>query len=358
MRKGQNSTYFQKFTDIAAQDVLDSVFYFLSTSYNPDEKYYVFTDNIYTFNLANVVGELSFQNYADLREHVPAIHFQQCHFSGDIHLTECACDRIIFSNCTIEGHLFCEAGIFNRLTLNDSTINGNASFYDSVFEGPLVFRRTKLNAATFVRSSFNHQVMFRLCEVERNFEVKDTVLENNMLILEDMPLEKFDIGTAEINKLILSNCRWPSCEKISSSNIVTERIARDWKNKAISLSDTGAVSLWHQCEKEFTLKRARETKNWFMMFLLFCYRQLSMYGESPARAAIWLFLFLTIPFLLSFTGAYSSHYAWAGIPFFSKAAPSILHKSTGLKLFWLFTQGAITLQLSLLFFAIRNKLRR
>lgn len=349
-------------TVINASSILSKIEDYKNVSHEDHENYQDFlagTLSPYIFANVEIRGELNLA-IPELDGVLPQVGFLNCQFTDAFFAEKVTVESISFEICTFQS-LFSVAGS----TIKDAKwqgcwFNDMAIFSDATFKNRIVFFSCHFSDAWFSRSVFNKQIFFSICSVSDLLDLQHIIIESNALSLGKVPIDKIRIAHAEIQKLNYEEVTWPDWGKPDLKSVLSEETCRAWKVKTRSTGDEALASNWHMLEKQYMLKRVKKEKNWFMLFLLYCYRQLSMYGESPTRAAAWLVFFLVLPFFSAWwnDGVESLKYALGGIPFYASLAPNLDKLSLNTQAFLRTCQGVITLQLSLLFFAIRNKLRR
>lgn len=307
--------------------------------------------------------EFMLENFDEFSNFVPPVHFNSCvfseetHFSGDIFLD------ISFSNCIFKNDVTFQDAKIKSSSFYCITFCKNVSFDSVSFSNNASFSNINFQSGSFNGSSFHKQISFEDCNIQTSLDLTSLTLENNMLTLQSMPLSKIQLGTAEIAKLTLNNCHWPKLETIKQDGIVTEQSARDWKAKSLALSDMGGMSLWHCCEKDFTLKRVKAEKDYFLLATLHCYRFISHYGESPGRA-FSILAAVTIAFPLLFglmitppAATTTADISLGFIPYWGNVA-NLTNLSLPIKVFQQVWKGIIWAQLAFFGMALRNKVRR
>lgn len=264
---------------------------------------------------------------------LPPVFFKNCIFTHSFWAELLSIESINFVDCTFQGYFSVAESTVMAARFHKCKFNRQSLFPYTIFENQVFFKHCDFVTARFEGCIFKKQIMFDHCSISKKLCLTRTIVDSSALSFCNMPIENIQIAHFDIQKLNYQRIIWPAWSIINPDNKLTEDICRAWKVKARSVGDEALASNWHMLEKQYSLERVKEEKNWFLLFLLFCYRQLSMYGESPARALVWIAIFLLLPFLPSLAGQCSVDYVLAGIPVFSKAAPPLWIKSTKLKVF-------------------------
>ncbi|GFM34018.1 hypothetical protein DSM101010T_23830 [Desulfovibrio subterraneus] len=265
-------------------------------------------------------------------------------------------------SCTIDKSLYVNDICSNFLQIYSCTINGYA-----------VLNKIETNKITI-----SNTIPINNLEISNTnlsiFPLNGSPIENITFTLCEWPKHKDRITTKDsisIIELIHKKQTYSTLTKKEYTEILStnEDIFRRLKKKARLDNNELLASDWHYGEKFMLEKRLWTEAPALTWLTLWLYRQISDYGESPAKA-LWVLLSFLSLFPLTFS-LFTCDYTFpidSGdirtltnnmlnyIPFASKAPDSSkLYPLRYLEIFW---QTVITIQAAITGFAFRNKFRR
>ncbi|QYK07595.1 hypothetical protein [Shewanella mangrovisoli] len=331
-----------------------------------------------------------------------------------LRINNCEMDGFHAHNMEIEELLVTSSTINRRSELRDSKI-GTMVFHTSKFDCRLRINRVEWCKENIYSCSIYFDEMIFSQDVEINnvkyndnseFRIVNSVFDKNLYYhdneirdfinfkyckfnggkayLENIDARKIKLSSLNLEYLRFTNCKFPDKYKEieDDSTSKAEEIYRELKKIAFDQRDYSLVSKWHFLEKEMATVNARNDKNYLVYFFLITYKYLSGYGEKPSQAIISLCIYISFVLgVLSLVGvAYTGfgfHVNWSVVrsiffslrdflPFFvmptKETLLSYIEGDWLLLIMYNFLAGFgrlyCVVQVALLTFAIRNKMKR
>lgn len=308
-------------------------------------------------------------------------------------------DTADFREATFRGYVnfigvkFSRHAIFQNVTFTIA-----ADFRHAIFTKPLVFsaKSNFFPDARFSFTKFEQRTVFRKIQFREG--TFDCCLAGKTIIFDECDLSGLSLAGAPLEDFRFVSCKWP---RSKGRNVIYDsRLAKYRKSEQDTPQQTGffpldkpademleeplpaanyiedlfrrlktisqkehddlAASDWHYGEKEMQLKRLKEESAWFLYCVTWVYKHISGYGEEPLRAFVVLLGLVGLPIGAALAGGVGSDnplFPSGPLPYLPLfRIPADVEVAPGL---WMMGwQILITVQVALLGFALRNKLRR
>lgn len=277
------------------------------------------------------------------------------------------------------------AEFFLGANFGKARFNCEAEFSNSVFAGEAFFGEGSFGKKTsFLKAKFDELARFGNRDFPgeilfQNVRAKSSALHLHSLSSRSIANVRFT--SLETDLFSFRCCKWPSqlwCEN-EVDNKASEELYRSLKQKAATEHDQLMVSKWHYREKMMALEQLKKSERWRpILSITWWYFVCSGFGEEPTVAFKFLLKLFAVAFL-SLCCFKLLETSWSPQPDWTKifeipaetlaliplvksgavADPSSVSLVFPIKKFFVsLMQIAVSVQIALFAFALRNRFRR